>query len=109
MCAQPKAVEMGDVVALRPGDRNSCSFRFAWHPGDAWIDGPVATRYVAVSIEAARKMNQDLRWLAAMRKRAADVASLSTILSRIYGAEHTTHERAARAVHAYLTVGCAHR
>lgn len=96
---------MGDVVALRPGDRNSCSFRFVWNPPEDWIDGPMQGRYVAVSVEAARKVKDDLAYLAAMRARARDVTSLSTILSMIYGAEARTHERAARAVHAYIMAG----
>jgi hypothetical protein len=91
---------MGDVVAL-PGTpaRNSFSpwngIRPTWpHP-----------RQVTITIEHARAIDRDIRHLDAVMERARDIATISTILSTICGAERGAAERAARAIGLWLRTG----
>ena len=92
---------MGDVVAHpRATAGNSLSrsndILPAWpHP-----------RTVTISIEQARAIDRDIRHLDSVMERARDVATISTILSTIYGANGYAAEKAARAIGTWLRTGC---
>lgn len=87
---------MGDVVALRPGARDSSNYRLPeWpHP-----------RTVTITIAQARAIDRDIRHLDAVMERARDVAAISTILSTICGANVYAAEKAARAIGKWLAAG----
>ena len=87
---------MGDVVVLRPEARVSSSYHLP--------DWPHAQR-LTLSIEQARAIDRDIRHLDAVMERARDVATISTILSTIYGVEAAEDERVARAIGTWLRSG----
>jgi hypothetical protein len=91
---------MGDVVELNPEHGVSSNFRLPdWpHP-----------RKVTFSIEQARAIDRDIRHLDAVMERARDMATISTIVSTICGAETAAQRmacaKAALAIGKWLSTG----
>jgi hypothetical protein len=91
---------MGDVVALPSGTAGNSSF-----PSNDILPAWPHPRHVTLSIESLRQVDRDIRHLDAVMARARDVATISAILSTIYGANSYAADRAARKIGDWLRTG----